>query len=67
MKLQRYRELIVWQKAMSLVREIYAVTKCWPSDEVFGLTSQIRRAVVSVPSNIAEDRAEKVRRSSYTT
>lgn len=49
-----YRELIVWQKAMSLVEEIYRVTKGFPSSEQYGLTSQMTRAAVSIPSNIAE-------------
>lgn len=49
-----FRELIVWQKAMEMVTEIYRATQTFPSDERFGLTSQLRRAAVSVPSNIAE-------------
>ena len=49
-----YKQLVVWQKAMDLVQGVYAVTKGWPKEEVFGLTSQARRAAVSVPSNIAE-------------
>ena len=52
--MKTYRELIVWQKAMSLVLKLYAETKFWPKEEVYGLTSQIRRCAVSVPSNIAE-------------
>ena len=54
MSQKRYQELIVWQKAMELSKAIYHVTKSFPSDERFGLTSQLRRAAVSVPSNIAE-------------
>jgi len=49
-----FEDLVVWQRAMLLVREIYAVTRHFPADEKFGLTSQLRRAAVSVPSNIAE-------------
>ena len=49
-----YRDLVAWQKAMELVTEIYTATRCFPSDERFGLTSQMRRAAVSIPSNIAE-------------
>jgi four helix bundle protein len=49
-----YKELIVWQKSMLLVKEIYILTKDMPDEERFGLTSQIRRAAVSIPSNIAE-------------
>ncbi len=49
-----YRDLIVWQKAMELVVEIYQRTRAFPGDEMFGLVSQMRRAAVSIPSNIAE-------------
>jgi four helix bundle protein len=49
-----YRDLVAWQKAMTLVEAVYRETASWPSDERFGLTAQIRRAVVSVPANIAE-------------
>ena len=54
MILLHYRELIAWQKSMTLVKKVYALSKGFPNDERFGLTSQIRRAAVSVPSNIAE-------------
>ncbi|MBL7966234.1 MAG: four helix bundle protein [Prolixibacteraceae bacterium] len=49
-----YRDLIVWQKAMSMVLLVYGETKGFPKEETFGLTSQIQRSVVSIPSNIAE-------------
>lgn len=49
-----HRDLIVWQKALSLVKATYQLTSSFPKQEIFGLTSQIRRAAVSVPSNIAE-------------
>jgi four helix bundle protein len=49
-----YRDLIVWQKARALVREVYGASDRWPSSEQFGLTAQVRRCAVSVPSNIAE-------------
>ena len=52
--MQTYRDLIVWQKAMSLVLKLYSETKSWPKEEAYGLTSQIRRSAVSIPSNIAE-------------
>jgi four helix bundle protein len=52
--LKNYKELKVWQKAYQLCIEIYKVTKTFPKEEIYGLTSQIRRAAVSVPSNIAE-------------
>jgi four helix bundle protein len=49
-----FRDLVVWQKAMELVTEIYRMTQKLPKEEMFGLISQLRRAAVSVPSNIAE-------------
>ncbi|TAK03542.1 four helix bundle protein [Patescibacteria group bacterium] len=49
-----FQDLIVWQKAMVVTERIYAITKSFPKDEMFGLTSQMRRSAVSVPSNIAE-------------
>ncbi len=52
-----YRDLVAWQRAMDLVTEIYRATASFPSDELFGLTSLVRRAAVSVPSNIAEGQA----------
>ena len=51
---QSYKDLIVWQKSMTLTTEVYSLTKKLPKDELFGLTSQLKRAVVSIPSNIAE-------------
>ena len=53
-KITSYRELIVWQKSMDLVSEIYSKTKTFPAEELYGLTNQIRRSAVSIPSNIAE-------------
>jgi len=50
----RYQDLIAWQKAKQLATAIYRVTESFPKTEVYGLTSQLRRAAVSVPSNIAE-------------
>jgi four helix bundle protein len=49
-----YKSLIVWQKAVDLVLRIYETTKCFPFEEKYGLSSQMRRAAVSIPSNIAE-------------
>ncbi len=49
-----YRDLRVWQSAHAFVMEVYACTRCFPKEEQFGLTSQLRRASVSVPSNIVE-------------
>jgi len=51
---QSYRELIAWQKAMNLVTDVYRMVEGFPGMEMFGLASQLRRAIVSVPSNIAE-------------
>jgi len=49
-----HRDLVVWQKAMDLVTEIYRVTIRFPKEELYGLVSQLRRAAVSIPSNLAE-------------
>ena len=54
MGLLHYRQLIAWQKSMRLVGSVYELSKRFPKEEVYGLTSQVRRAAVSVPSNIAE-------------
>ena len=54
---QHFKDLIVWQKAMDLVAEVYRVTDAFPKREVYSITDQIRRAAVSVPSNIAEGQA----------
>ncbi len=53
-KITTYKDLIVWQKSIQLVTEIYALTKTFPADERFGIVSQLNRAVISIPSNIAE-------------
>ena len=59
MKVQSYRQLIVWQKAMEMVNTVYEATRMFPRDEIYGLTNQLRRAAVSVPSNIAEGQGRK--------
>lgn len=51
-----YRKLIVWQRSMELARSVYRLTSKFPREEIYGLTSQMRRAAVSIPSNIAEGR-----------
>lgn len=56
-KPQSYRDLLVWQKSMALAKALYKLTADFPSEEKFGLISQMRRAAVSVPSNIAEGQA----------
>ena len=58
---QSYRDLRVWNTAISLVLEVYRITESFPQAERFGLTSQLRRAAVSVPSNIAEGHARSTR------
>ncbi len=55
MTARNYADLIAWQKAMDLVQAIYEVTKTFPMEEKYGLRTQVRRAGVSVPSNIAEE------------
>lgn len=53
-----FRDLLIWQKSMILVTEIYQLTNTFPKEEIYGLTSQIRRCAVSIPSNIAKDTEE---------
>jgi len=57
MTVKSYKDLIVWQKAMDLVETVYKATKEFPKDELYSLTNQLRRAAVSIPSNIAEGHA----------
>jgi hypothetical protein len=57
--IQNFRDLIVWQKAMALAKEIYRIAKCFPREERFAFTNQICRAALSVPSNIAEGHARQ--------
>jgi four helix bundle protein len=52
--MKTFRELIVWQKSMNFVTEIYKITKTFPEHEKYGIISQIRRSAISIPSNIAE-------------
>jgi four helix bundle protein len=56
---QNYRDLIVWQKGIQLAKLLYSLTASFPSEEKFGLTSQTRRAAISVSSNIAEGQARR--------
>jgi four helix bundle protein len=60
-KVKTFRDLIAWQKAKELAKAVYFVTKTMPADERFGLTNQMRRAAVSVVSNIAEGHARQSR------
>ena len=59
-QIKSHRDLIVWQKAMDLVEAVYGVTYSFPKEETYALTSQIRRAVVSVPANIAEGQGRRL-------
>jgi four helix bundle protein len=59
MKVRNYQDLIVWQKAMDLVEHVYATSRSFPREEIYGLTSQLRRAAVSIPSNIAEGQGRR--------
>jgi len=52
--IKSYRDLIVWQKSVDLVKNIYLCTQTFPKEEQYGLTNQMRRCAVSIPSNIAE-------------
>ncbi len=59
MTIKSFRDLRVWQSGMDLVTEIYRLTQSFPREEQYGLTSQVRRAAVSIPSNIAEGHARE--------
>ena len=62
MTINSYKDLIVWQKSLILVKEVYKITELLPKNEVFGLISQMRRSAVSIPSNIAEGRQRSSRK-----
>ncbi|MFH1441509.1 MAG: four helix bundle protein [Candidatus Omnitrophota bacterium] len=53
-KIKSFKELRIWQKGIEIVKDVYALTKDFPQEELYGLTTQMRRAAVSIPSNIAE-------------
>lgn len=57
-----YRDVIAWQKGMALVTEVYELTKTFPSTEIFNLTEQLLRAVISVPNHIAEGKGRKTKK-----
>ena len=59
---KNYTDLIVWQKAMRFVEEVYRASVRFPREELYGLTAQMRRAAVSIPSNIAEEHGRRSRR-----
>ncbi|QBX38802.1 four helix bundle protein [Brevundimonas sp. S30B] len=58
-EVRHYRDLLVWQKAITWVERVYAITREWPPEEKYGLTSQVRRSAISVPSNVAEGCARR--------
>jgi len=58
-KTNHFEQLIVWQKAHQFVLNVYSITKQFPKEELFGLTSQFRRAAISIPANIAEGYSKK--------
>ena len=62
MSVKSYRDLEVWQKAMDLVVDCYQITKRFPKSEIYGMTSQMQRAAVSIPTNIAEGRERQYTR-----
>jgi four helix bundle protein len=53
-KIQSYKDLLIWQKGIEITEKVYLLTKSFPSEEIYSLTNQIKRATVSIPSNIAE-------------
>jgi four helix bundle protein len=59
MAIKSHRDLLVWQKSMSLVTDCYRLTECFPDRERYGLSSQLQRAAVSIPANIAEGNARR--------
>ncbi len=61
-KAKGHRDLIAWQKAMRLIADIYRTTRNFPREEIYGLTAQLRRAAISVPSNLAEGHGRGTRR-----
>ena len=62
-RIESYRDMMVWRQAMDLAVAVYAATKEWPREEIYGLTSQARRAATSIPANIAEGFARENRGS----
>jgi four helix bundle protein len=62
-KVESYRDLLVWQQAVDLAVSIYDATRGWPREELYGLTSQVRRAAASIPANIAEGYGRETRPS----
>lgn len=65
MTVKSYQDLIVWQKAMELGENVYALVKLLPAEERYALSDQMRRAAVSIPSNIADGQAEFLQKSVF--
>jgi four helix bundle protein len=62
MLVNSHKDLIVWQKGIELSKQIYILTENFPKEEIYGITSQMRRASISIPSNIAEGRSRNTRK-----
>jgi four helix bundle protein len=62
MPIHSHKDLIVWQKGIDLSKKIYILTEKFPREEIYGITSQMRRAAISIPSNIAEGRSRGTRK-----
>ncbi len=62
MYVESFKQLIVWQRSIELVKEVYAITNKFPKEELYGLVSQMRRAAISIPSNIAEGKKRKTKK-----
>lgn len=62
MQISSYKDLLVWQKGIVVCEKVYIITEKFPREEIYGLTSQMRRAAVSIPSNIAEGRNRGTRK-----
>jgi hypothetical protein len=65
-KIESYKDLMVWRQAIELTVAVYSTTRNWPKEELYGLTSQARRAATSIPANIAEGYARESRPSYLT-
>jgi len=64
--MRTHKDLDVWKEAVEFVEEVYKITAHFPKEEIYGLTPQIRRSAISIPSNIAEGAARNSKKNSYT-
>ena len=62
-EIKSYKDLLIWQKGMDIVKDIYLLCESFPTNEVFGLQSQLKRSAISIPSNIAEGYGRQLRKS----